>query len=128
MKRAASALSLVFALALMIGPLAIAQTHKTAKIGKQQLLSLISTAETPAQHRRIARYYEAEAQDFLAQSREHDEQGAAYKKNPMTSSSKFKTDTVDHCDYFVKSFKDAAAKDQELAQMHEEMAKDAEKK
>lgn len=52
----------------------------------------------------------------------------AYKKNPMTNSSKFATGTVDHCEYFAQSFKEMATKMQELADMHEQMAKDAEGK
>jgi len=46
----------------------------------------------------------------------------------MTSSSKFAMGTVNHCEYFEQSFKEMAAKMQELADMHEKMAKEAESK
>jgi hypothetical protein len=36
--------------------------------------------------------------------------------------------TINHCEYFVQTFKDLAAKSQELAQLHDQMAKDAEQK
>ena len=122
---------LVVALVLMIsvaGLISAAQQKAPEKLTKQQLLSLIATAKTPAEHRRIAEYYHAKAQDYLAQAKEHEEMAEAYKKNPMTSSSKFATGTVNHCEYFYQSFKDMAAKMQELADMHEKMAKEAEPK
>jgi len=46
----------------------------------------------------------------------------------MTSSSKFAMGTVNHCEYFSQSFKEMAAKMQELADMHDKMAKEAESK
>ena len=89
---------------------------------------MIATAKTPAEYQRIAEYYHAKAQEYLAEAKEHGEMAEAYKKNPMTSSSKFATGTVNHCEYFHQSFKDMAAKMQELAEMHKQMAKDAESK
>lgn len=129
MKRTIVILSLAIAIsvaALGQGPLT--QQHKAEKLNKQQLLSLIATAETPAEHQRIAQYYEAKAQDYLAQSKEHEEQAEAYKKNSMMKNTKFAFGTVNHCEYFAQSFKDMATKMKELAQMHEQMAKDTEKK
>ena len=131
MKRILSIFSVAVALALAVfslGQTSPIHSHKAEKLTNQQLLSLIASAKTPAEHRRIAEYYHAKAQDYLAQSAEHEEQAEAYKKNPMTSSSKFATGTVNHCEYFSQSFKEMAAKMQELADMHEQMAKEAETK
>lgn len=129
MRRILSVLALCIALTLVVSSHAQpASQAKAGKMGKQQLLSLIATAKTPAEHRRIAEYYEAEAKSYLAQAKEHEDLAAAYKKNPITSSSKYATGTLNHCDYFAHSFKDDAAKMQELAEMHEQMAKDAEHK
>lgn len=126
MKRSLGILVVVFVLMLSaVWQVSTAQQHKPEKLSKQQLLSLIASAKTPAEHRRVAEYYHATAQDYLAQAKEHEEMAEAYKKNPMTSSSKFATGTVNHCEYFAKSFKDMATKMQELADMHEQMAKDA---
>ena len=123
----------ILSLALAMGFAAFAQApatqqHKVEKLSNQQLLALITSARTPSEHLRIARYYEAKAQEYLAQSRDHEEQAEAYKKNPVTSNSKFAAGTVDHCEYFAQTYKDMAAKMQDLAQMHEQMARDAEKK
>jgi hypothetical protein len=126
-------LSLALAMTVaFFGQAAFAQQHhhhnKGERLSQQQLLSLIATAKTPAEHRRLAHYYDDKAEDYLAQSAQHQKEADAYKMNPMTSSSKFATGTVNHCQFFAQSFKDDAAKMKELAQMHEDMAKDAEGK
>ncbi|HLH36368.1 MAG TPA: hypothetical protein VKX41_16980 [Alloacidobacterium sp.] len=126
MKRSLGILAIVFVVMLSaVWQVSTAQKHKPEKLSKQQLLSPIASAKTPAEHRRVAEYYHATAQDYLAQAKEHQEMAKAYKKNPMTSSSKFATGTVNHCEYFAQSFKYMATKMQELADMHEQMAKDA---
>ncbi len=126
MKRLMYTLSLLAALTIAFAAYSQSTAQpKTDKLSKQQLLSLIATAKTPADHLRLARYYEAQATYYLAQSQQHEEQAAAYKKNPMTNSDKFRFGTVDHCEYFAQSFKDISTKMQELANIHEQMAKDA---
>ncbi len=123
----------IFAVALVlvisvVGFISAAQQQKPENLTKKQLLSLIATAKTPAEHERIAEYYHAKAQEYLAEAKEHAEMAEAYKKNPMTNSSKFALGTVNHCEYFAQSFKEMAAKMQDLANMHEQMAKDAKAK
>jgi hypothetical protein len=101
------------------------QQTKPEHLSKRQLNSLIATAKTPAEHQRIAQYYQAKAQDYLAQAKEHKQMVAAYKANPSLTA-KSQASTINHCEYFVQTFKDLAAKSQELAQLHDQMAKDAE--
>ena len=130
MKRTTSIL-LMLLLAFVMTATAFAQTPapqpKPEHLSTHQLNNLIATAKTPAEHRRIARYYKERALDYLAQAKEHEQMVAAYKANPSLSTDKNRTSTIDHCEYFVQTFKDLAAKSQELAQLHEQMAKDAEK-
>lgn len=129
MKRTFAALALTFALALSaFGQTSAQPRNQAEKLSKQQLLSLIATAKTPAEHQRIARYYEAKANDYLAQSKEHEQMAEQYRKNPMISSSKWATGTINHCAYIAQSLKDASAKMQELAQLHEQMARSTEQK
>jgi hypothetical protein len=40
-------------------------------LSKRQLNTLIATAKTPAEHQRIAEFYLSQAQDYVAQSKEH---------------------------------------------------------
>lgn len=105
---------------------AMAQTQPNAeKLSKQQLNTLISTAKTPAEHRRIAQYYEAKALDYQAQAKEHEQMVAAYKANSSLSTDKNKAETLGHCEYFVTTFKALAENSQQLAALHEQMAKEA---
>ncbi len=124
MKRTLALLSV----SLILAVASIAQTTsavRAEKLSKPQLLSLIATAHTPAEHERIANYYDARARDFLAQSAEHAQMAAEYRKNPMISSSKWATGTINHCEYLAQSLKNDAVKMQELAQLHREMAASA---
>jgi hypothetical protein len=127
MKRIVSILS-VLSLALVMTVAAFGQTPaKPEHLSKQQINTLIATAKTPADHQRIAQFYQSQAQDYLAQSKEHEAMVVAYKSNLSLVNNKNQASTINHCEYFVQTFKDLAAKSQELAQLHEQMAKDAAK-
>jgi hypothetical protein len=65
MKRTLSILS-ILSLAFVMTVAAFGQTASTPQskpehLGKRQLNTLIATAKTPAEHQRIAQYYEAKA-------------------------------------------------------------------
>ena len=118
---------------VMITAAALAQTPvvsqpKPEHLSKQQLHALIASAKTPAEHERLAQYYRAQASDYLAEAKDHESMVAAYKANSSLSNEKNRASTIDHCEYFVKTFKELAVKAQELATLHEQMAKDAERK
>lgn len=96
---------------------------KPEKLSKNELRSLIATATTPEQHMRLAQYYEAKAQRYLAQAHEHQEMAEQFKKNPITNNSKHVFGTVNHCEYYGQLFKQDAVEMQELAHAQEQMAK-----
>jgi hypothetical protein len=83
-------------------------------------------ANTPAEHQRIAQGYRDQAQNYLAQAKEHEAMLAAYKGSPNITS-KNQAATINHCEYFVTKFHEMATKSQQLAQLHAEMAKAATK-
>ena len=131
MKRIISIFS-ILSLAFVMNVAAFAQTTaaqptKLEHLSKRQLNTLIAAAKTPAEHQRIAQYYQAKAQDYLAQAKEHEQMVAAYKENPSLTA-KSQASTINHCEYFAQTFRDLATKSQELAQLHEQMAKEAEQK
>ena len=105
-----------------------AQQSKAEHLDKQQLNVLIASAKTPAEHQRIAQFYEAKAQDYRAQAQQHEAMIAAYKANSSLSTDKNRASTIGHCEYFVQTFKEMAVKSHELAEMHDQMAKAAEQK
>lgn len=128
MKRTITILSLAIALTVAaFAQVAPAKQPKPEHLSKQQLNTLIATAKTPAEHQRIAQYYEAKAQDYVAQSKEHEQMLAAYYANPAIGG-KARSFLVDHCKDLCKELKEMAVKSQELAKEHEQMARDAEQK
>jgi len=127
MKRIGSIFALMLAMTITV----IAQVPPTApvkpeKLSKGELRSLIATATTPEQHRRLAQYYEAKAQQYFAESHEHQKMAEQFRKNPMMNNDKRVFGTVDHCVYYAQSFKHLAVKMQSLAHMQEQMAAAAE--
>jgi hypothetical protein len=124
-----SVLSLAFVMtAVAFGQAPSAPQPKPEHLSKQQLNTLIATAHTPAEHRRIALYYKAKMQDYLAQAKEHEAMIAAYKANSSLSNEKNQASTISHCEYFVSTFKALADNSQELATLHERMAQEAPEK
>lgn len=95
---------------------------------KKQAETLALSARTAADHQLLAKYYRQLAAGHTAQAKYHEEMMASYGKNPSYQSDKYKSRTMDHCLYFVKSSRESAEKMQEMAAMHEEMAQLAEKK
>lgn len=132
MKRAfgiISVLSLAFVMtAANLAQTPSAQQPKPEHLSRHQLETLIATAKTPAEHQRIAQYYEAKAQDYLAESKEHEQMLGAYDRNSSPSVRRHRPYTTYHCQYFVESYKKMASKSQELAQLHQQMAREAEQK
>ncbi len=125
MKRTVSILS-VLSLALVMTVAAFGQAPaKPQHLSTHQLKTLIAAAKTSAEHQRIAQYYESQTQDYLAQSKEHEAKVAAYKADPGMVFNKYRGNSISHCEYFADTFKVLAAKSQELAKQHEQMASDA---
>ena len=125
MNRTFEILSSILVLALVAFTSTLQAQQNSGELNKQQLVTLIASAKTPAEHTRIAEYYGAQAQADLALSQEHAQMADQFKTNSVTSSYKFATGTVNHCAYLAASYKQSAAKMQKLEQKHELMAKEA---
>lgn len=125
MNRTIAILSPIFVLALVASASSLQAQQNPSELSRQQLVTLIASAKTPAEHTRIAQYYGAQAQADLALSREHARMADQFKSNSVTSSSKFAAGTVNHCAYLAQSYKQSAARMQKLEQEHEQMAKEA---
>jgi hypothetical protein len=131
MKRFFAVLS-VMSLAVVMSVTAIAQSPSTKQskpeqLSKKQFNALIASAKTPAEHERIAQYYAASAQSYRAEAKEHESMIAAYKANTSLSNEKNRASTIGHCEYFVKSLNDLSVKSDELAKLHQDMAKESSK-
>lgn len=100
---------------------------------KKELKALLATANTPAEHLRIAAYYRDKAQRLTASSTKHSELAAIYAKNPPFPAIESKhgiafAQGAPHCRYWAKLEADEATKAEAIAVRHEEMARTAEQK
>jgi hypothetical protein len=116
--------ALVFFFAIALSTAAFAQSAaQPEKLSHKQLQTLIGSARTPAEHERIAQYYQGKAQSDLAQARQHAQMAAQFKQNAVTDSPKWSYGTVNHCEYQAQSLRSEAARMEALAQKHQEMAR-----
>lgn len=98
-----------------------------ANLTKRQVSALAGSARTPAEHQRIADYYNMKAQSLLAESATHQKMAEQFKANPVTNSDKQQIGTVNHCLYLAVSLRNRAEQFQRLAQQHQQMAEQAQK-
>ena len=92
--------------------------HFTAK----QLNSLVSTAKTPAEHERLANYYEVKAQEYRAQAQMHAQMLAAFMADSARNNVKAQYGTVNHCDFMFKSLTQRAQAADKLARKQQRLA------
>ena len=121
-------LSTALTIMLGVGTLSLAAATESGQpaLTKKTLVGAIASAETPQDHQRIANYYKAEAGRMLAEAKEHDELAVAYAKSPNASTKHpMAGQTAEHCKFFADAARKAAQESQELAKLHEEMAKPA---
>jgi hypothetical protein len=81
--------------------------------------------QTPAEHRQIALYYEAKAQDYQARANVHQAMVEQYKADTTRVNNKNYASTIGHCEYFAQTLREQAAKAQEQAKLHQQMATEA---
>jgi hypothetical protein len=78
--------------------------------------------QTPAEHRQIALYYEAKAQDYAARANVHQAMVAAYHVDPTSAANMGLASVIAHCDDFAKTLREQADKAREMARLHLMMA------
>ena len=125
MKRFVTAFTLT-ASVFFIG--AFAQVSAGTILSKDEVKELSATAATPADHLRLAAYFNSEADQFEAEAVEHEGLANAHriKTDALAEKHTMSANTAGHCDYFAKSARAQAKADRDLAVQHELMAKGAE--
>jgi hypothetical protein len=96
-------------------------------LSKSELKSLIATAETKAEHERIAKYFDAEAARYEAEAKEHGDLASVYQKSTPSAKIPGPSRTFNHCDSLSKSLQKAAEDARQLAAAHRGMEKEAKK-
>jgi len=121
----ASVSSLVIGAVLIFAAAGLGASDKP--LSKSELKHLIATAKEPADHERIAEYFDAEARKYEAEAKEHAELAPYYKEHPPSQPTKYPgaMQTFQHCDSLSKSLMKAAEDARALAADHRAMAKQA---
>jgi hypothetical protein len=115
-----------FAFVLAISASSFAATSQPVpQISGKQLNALIASAKTPIEHQKIAAYYRAQSESYLAESNQHAKMGADFAANSATNNAKSVIGTVNHCQYLAQSLKAKSVEAGRLALEHEQMAKQA---
>ena len=112
--RILSALSLAAFLTL-----AAHAAEPAANLTPRQANALAATANTPAQHAQLAQYFRAQADQYTAEAKVHEQMIAAYKADATKVSTKNRTATLGHCENEVRDLQARAAAAQKLAETHE---------
>jgi len=100
-------------------------------LSKKQLKDLIANANTPADHERIAQYYDTEATRYEADAKEHEDEPGYYAggQHPTPAVGKsanyYSINMVSHCPQIATKLKEAAQEARDLVAGHREMAKEA---
>ena len=88
----------------------------------KQVNSLVSTAKTPAEHERLANYYDLKAQEYRAQAQVHAQMLAEFMANSATNNDKAHFGTVNHCDFMFKSLTQRAQAADKLSREQQRLA------
>jgi hypothetical protein len=117
----------IVALAAGLSTSSARAADSSAPLTKQQVKTLIKTASTPEDHMKLARYYWYEADKLKSEAKDHEEMKAEYYQDPSRHPvPKWPTLGV-HCKDLAGYYAKAAKEAEQMASMHEEMAKAAAK-
>jgi hypothetical protein len=98
-------------------------------LSKKQLKDLITNAREPGDHLKLAAYYRQESQRLRQDAKEHQEWADIYAKGPAGPAAKNpQINGAVHCGNWAKLEAEEAKEAEELATMHENMAKAIEPK
>lgn len=97
----------------------------SAPLTKQQIKGLIKTAKTSDDHMKLARYYWYEADRLKSEAKDHQEMEADYAQNPSAHPVPKWPTLGQHCKDLAEDYAKAASEAEQMASLHEAMAKAA---
>ena len=115
------------ALAIALSSSSTRAADTAAPLTKQQVKELIKTAKTPDDHMKLAHYYQYEADKLKSEAKDHEEMGAEYYRDPSSHPIPKWPTFGQHCRNLSGYYARAAKEAEQLASMHEGMAKSSEK-
>ena len=119
----------IFAVAIAMTPavISVPAEAKDKPLSKSEVKALIATAETKAEHERIAQYFDGEAAKYEAEAKEHADLAVVYGKSTPSAKIPGPSQTFNHCDSLSKSLQKAADDARALAAEHRKMEHEAKK-
>lgn len=101
----------------------VAQAARSQELTRKQVKRLAATAESVADHMKIANYYRAEANSLEARALAYEEAAATLRNGPMVKNLTAPS-TPGRYEFTAKGFRDEAQFDRSQAAAHEEMARE----
>src|SRR5579884_1700248 len=102
---------------------------KDKTLSQSELRNLVTNAKTPADHERIAQYFDAEATKYEADAKKHEEEATYYAGHTQPVIGKnqgfYSREMQDHCPKMSAKLKEAAQEAHMMAAGHRELAKQA---
>ena len=106
---------------------AAAQSPAEGRLSKKELKALLATASAPADHEKLARHFEAKAADLQEDAVEHEELAVINRTPTPSTKGVPPVQWGQHCKSLATSLRKASAEAKKLAEMHQQLAKDATK-
>ena len=101
----------------------VAQAAPSQELTRKQVKRLPATAESVADHMKLANYYRAEANSLEARATAYENAAAALRNGPMVKNLTAPS-TPGRYEFTAKGFRDEAQFDRSQAAAHEEMARE----
>ena len=95
---------------------------ESGQLSKKELKALIKSANTPAEHQRVANFYRSEAARLRARAAKHEAMIAANYVEPQNASKLPDMVGKSHCRHWVKEYRREADQADANAALHEQMA------
>lgn len=117
------------AVALSVAPALVVPAGANDKtISKTELRTLIVNAKTPADHERIAEYFDTQAVKYDTEAKKHEEEATYYASHVQPPIGKnqgfYSREMQDHCPKMAAKLKEAAQEARAMAAGHRELAKE----
>ena len=102
------------------------------KLTNKQVKELIANAKTPADHMKLAKHFEAKADDLAAESQKHTQLADQYRHSHVLASDEhtptnYYADEAEHCARLASKLSEAADAARDLARDHEKVAQQTSK-
>jgi len=101
-----------------------ARTAVPRELTRNEIKKLTATAESAADHLKLARYYRGKADGLDAEAAGYEEAAAAYRHGPIAKNLMAPNTPARH-EFLAKGFRERAKADRDLAASHEKSANNA---